>query len=167
MCCTCRYTFYKLPAPYPIIEITEVRVNGAIFAPTDYRLDNHRRIVLQDPNSLDRHCWPSQRLDVPDGADDSFEIDYTYGEAPLELAKVGAGDLACEILKACAGDDECVLPDGASSVTKRGITINFRGPADGFTNVKTADLLIAAYRCPDVAQSRIFDPADLLYADRT
>lgn len=142
--CRCRYTRIALEAPYPITGITEVLVEGVALAATDYRLDNNRDLVLQQPNTLGITCWPIQVLDAVDDAADTWSVEYTFGPSPIELAKTAAVDLACELIKACAGE-ECMLPDGVTSVTRQGVTFVLRGPETGLTNVKTADLLIAQY----------------------
>jgi len=128
-------------------------IDGVDETPT-VRLDSKREVTLLDSSA--RSCFPIQRLDLPDGAPGTWSIRYRFGLAPIGLAKLGAADLACELIKSCQGLD-CTLPDNAESVTKRGITVRFRGP--GFTNVKTADLLIDGYGCPKTGTRRMIDPA--------
>lgn len=165
--CRCRYRSTRLKAAFPIISVDQVRVDGVALAATDWRLDGHRDLVLQTPNSLGLAWWPIQNPNFPDDSVGTWAVDYTFGVAPLQIAKTAAADLACAILQACnLVEGECPLPEGSESVTKSGITIRFRSPADGITNVKTADLLINAYECPR-PENRLIDPAEPLYIDRS
>lgn len=153
--CGCRWRHFALQAPYPILEIIEFEVNG-VDETADVRLDNNRDLALLASSA--RGCFPMQSLDQPDGTAGTWSVLYRFGAAPLELAKIAAADLACQLIKDCVEPD-CENPDNVESISKRGVTVKFRLPSDGVTNVRSADLLINEYQCQTTGTSRIIDPS--------
>lgn len=105
-------------AGYPVRSITEVKIDGVLIDPSQYRLDERRYLTAMNGSR-----WPScQNLDLDDTESGTFSITYEYGQTPPLFAKDAAGQLACEIFKSCAGL-ECALPVGTTRVTRQGITI--------------------------------------------
>jgi hypothetical protein len=103
---------------YPVREIIEVKIDGAVVDPADYRLDEWRYLTRVDGGR-----WPNcQRLDLDDTEDGTFSVRYTYGQNPPVYGQLAARQLACETYKGCAGD-ECALPEGVSRVVRQGIVI--------------------------------------------
>lgn len=153
--CRCRWPHLTLQAPYPILEILAFDIAG-VNSLADVRLDSNREATLLESSGLS--CFPSQDLSAADGAPGTWSMRYRFGAAPIEPAKRAAGDLACELLRTCPGGD-CEQPDNVEAVIKRGVTVRFRLPIDGATNVKTADWLIDAYGCQTTGTSRIIDPS--------
>jgi hypothetical protein len=103
---------------YPVRRIDEVKIDGAIIAESEYRLDE-RRYLTRKNNGL----WPScQDMSVDDTESGSFSITYSYGIDPPQIGRDAASQLACEIYKACSGE-ECALPSGVTRVTRQGITM--------------------------------------------
>lgn len=156
--CECHWRHIELRAPFPILAILAFEVAGVDHL-ADVRLDSNRQMTLEDGSDLPWFPW--QNLNAPDGDPGTWSVSYSFGAPPLELAKIANGDLACELIEACQGN-ECALPDGTVSVTKGGVTINLRGPDEGFTNVMTADLLTNRYGCPETPTARLIDPAERL-----
>ena len=114
----CQPSRVKL-AGYPVREITEVKINGAIVAPTEYTLWNHRYL-----SALNDNVWPlAQDLTLEDTEDNTFSVSYTYGMSPPAAGVAAAGELACQLYQACAGSTTCALPTGTTRVTRQGITI--------------------------------------------
>lgn len=112
----------KLPG-YPVREIVQVKIDGDIVDPDTYRLDGYRYLVrVRDPAEPETALrWPScQMLDLPDTADGTFSVTYTYGQNPPLAGQHAARELACEIAKQCAGG-ECKLPTGVSQITRQGV----------------------------------------------
>jgi hypothetical protein len=104
---------------YPVQIITEVKIDGEVIAPSEYRLDEHRRLTR-----LNGLHWPScQDLSLGDDEEGTFSITYAYGASPPPEAVNAAAQLACEIYKQCANVGECNLPTGATRVSRQGITI--------------------------------------------
>lgn len=113
----CSPSLVKLSG-YPVTAITEVLLDGVILAPTEYRLHNSRYAMRLN----DAH-WPwSQDLTLADTEDNTWSISYTYGAAPPAMGIAAAGQLGCELYKACSGE-ACALPVGTTRVNRQGVTI--------------------------------------------
>lgn len=105
-------------AGYPVREITEVLIDGAVLAATEYALWNDRYLTR-----LNNTRWPRvNNLTLEDTEDGTWSITYTYGADPPALAIDAAAQLACELYKACAGDT-CALPPGTTRQIRQGVTI--------------------------------------------
>jgi hypothetical protein len=111
-----RHAFEVRLDGYPVREVTEVKVGGDVLDPSSYRLENWRWLVRTDGLP-----WPTCRGPVADLEDNSAL--YTYGQDPPITAQLAAAQLACEAYKQCAGANDCLLPSGATRVTRQGITI--------------------------------------------
>jgi hypothetical protein len=109
---------------YPVQEVTEVKVNGAVVPATEYRLDEQRYVTaVRALSTDDANSWPGcQNLDLPDTQEGTWSITYTYGQEPPEIGIEAAAQLACELYKACNGES-CALPKGTTRVTRQGVTI--------------------------------------------
>lgn len=112
--CVCGHCSLKLP--YPVCSIDEVIVDGMLLSDDMYRVDNFTTIVLLDlaGPAVTGNCWK--------GCDNSITL--TYGLPVPEMVKLGAAEMACEIIKHCVGRP-CVLPQRISSVTRQGVSISF------------------------------------------
>lgn len=103
----------------PVHEITEVKIDGVVIDPSEYRLDNNKWLVAMNGGR-----WPAcQRLDLDDTEDGTWSVTYTHGR-PIPMAgQMAARDLAYEIYKSCIDDEgECELPEGVTRVTRQGLT---------------------------------------------
>lgn len=112
---------------YPVREITEVKIDGVVVDPATYRLDGHRWLVrVRDPLDPNTQLfWPHcQMLDLPDTEPGTFSVTYTFGAEPPLIGIAAAGQLGCELYRACSGAGECSLPTGTVRVTRQGITIS-------------------------------------------
>lgn len=100
----------------PVVEVTEVRLNGAAF--DDFELVGD---VLA---RADGERWPAcQDLTDPD-----FEVDVTWGVAPPGLGERAARDLACVLVSADCGDESCQEPANVVRQTGGGMTIEVQSP---------------------------------------
>ncbi len=114
----CDPSLIKL-AGVPIREVSEVKINGDVVNPDEYRVFNDR--YLQRLNSV---RWPvSQNLTLPDTDENTFSITYTYGADPPSLGLAAAGQIACELFKVCE-NGTCQLPTGVTRITRQGVTID-------------------------------------------
>lgn len=105
---------------YPVREIVQVKIDGAIVDPSEYRLDERRFLVR-----LNGDLWPScQNMGVADTEVGSFSVTYTMGQDPPRMGRNAAAQLACEVYKSCANVGDCVLPSAARRITRQGITID-------------------------------------------
>jgi len=127
--CGCSPLSQVLLSGYPVREITEVKIDGAVVAPDEYRLDERRWLTRMADVDGNVQLWPAcQRLDLADTESGTFSITYRYGQDPPVTGIHAAAQLGCELYRACTGG-ECILPSGATRVTRQGVTIE-RG---GFT----------------------------------
>lgn len=123
--CGCKPLDWIKLSGYPVREITEVKIDGAVVDPTTYRLDERRRLVrVPDPLDPDTWLrWPAcQHLGLPDTMEGTFSVTYRYGQDPPPLGVHAAAQLGCELYKACSGQ-ACALPTGTSRVNRQGVTI--------------------------------------------
>lgn len=109
-----------LPFDWPR-EVEEVRIDGAIIDPADYRLDQATRTIhLRD------RTWPlRQDLALEDTEPGTWSVTVTHGEDPPALLIGAAIDYAVELGKGCSGL-ACALPARAVSIAKQGITIDLQ-----------------------------------------
>lgn len=110
---------------FPIVEVTEVKVDGDVLSSDYYRVDDQMYLRrLPDANG-NNPGWPcGQDLDLETTEDDTFEVTYTYGvEPPLSGVKAAAV-LACEIALACQPETagQCRLPSSVVSTSRQGVT---------------------------------------------
>jgi hypothetical protein len=127
--CGCTPLSRVLLSGYPVREITEVKIDGAVIPADEYRLDERRWLTRMADADGNVQLWPAcQRWDLPDTESGTFSVTYRYGQDPPITGIHAAAQLGCELYRACTGGD-CVLPSGATRVTRQGVTIE-RG---GFT----------------------------------
>lgn len=116
---------------YPVREITEVKIDGAVLdttyddgAPT-YRLDGWRWLTrMNDPAQLQlQKAWPAcQNLALNDDQPGTFSVTYRYGVDPPASGISAAIQLACQLALAGSGKP-CQLPIGTTKIVKTGVTI--------------------------------------------
>lgn len=140
--CGCWKMELKAPGDLPILSIEEVRVGTTVIDPSEYTLLGEKYFV---PRGISILYYPYQDMNVSPGEQGSWEIDITYGVEPPSLGKLAAIDLAKELLKACNGDDDCVLPHGVTSVTRDGVTYSFESISTGYTNIQTVDFFLSEH----------------------
>jgi hypothetical protein len=117
----CEPSLVKL-AGVPVREITEVLVDGAILAASEYRVFQDRYL-----QRLNNGRWPRrQNLTLADTEDGTWSISYTFGADPPALGVSAAAQIACEMFKSCdnATSGACALPTGVTRITRQGLTID-------------------------------------------
>lgn len=130
--CGCGYISQVKLGDYPVREIVEVKIDGAVLpltygdgAPT-YRLDKWRFLTrMDDPAQPDvQAMWPQcQNLTLNDDQPGTFAIRYTYGVDPPLVGMEAARQLGCQLSLAMSGK-ACQLPAGVTQTTKQGVTVN-------------------------------------------
>lgn len=123
--CGCRPLSTVLLSGYPIREVVQVKIDGAVVDPDTYRLDDRRKLVrVRELDTDDALFWPScQALDLPDTEDGTFSVRYTFGQNPPKSGQDAAAELACQMYLQCSGSDECRLPQGATVINRQGVRI--------------------------------------------
>lgn len=140
----------KLPG-YPVVEVTEVLIDGVAVDPELYRVDDQQYLVYQ-PESLNSGTqnWPVfNDVRLPPGSVGTWSVEYVYGVAPPPGGKEAAAALGCELAKSCSADDEdCRLPARVTSITRQGVTMAVLDPLtlfqDGLTGLPEVDLWVSA-----------------------
>lgn len=147
--CGCRLDSIPLAGRYPVLEIDEVKIDGAALPASSYRLDEYSRLVR-----VDGERWPA-RQDLskdPDADADTFIIRFKVGRlVPTDL-QYAAALLACELKKACGGQG-CSLPDGVSRIIRDGIEYDVVDSlpnkiitSDGLTGIAEVDRILYQYK---------------------
>lgn len=134
---------------YPVTAITEVKIDGAVFDPAKYRLDEWRYMTRTDGN-----LWPvDQNLLLADTEVGTWSIALGYGEPPPQMGINACAQLAGELTKHCSGDvAKCELPLRVTAVTRQGVTYSVANVMDilnkGGTGLYFIDLFVNTYN-PD------------------
>lgn len=93
----------------------------------------------------------------------NVEITYTYGSSIPPAGKMAARTLAMEFAKLWAGDEDCMLPQRITSISRQGISYTLLDSQDFIEDVRTGlyavDLFLKSIN-PDKARakSRVFSP---------
>lgn len=139
----------------PVIDVTQVRVDGEVIDPDLYRVDGDRWLVYLDEEAPDDALrgWPSaQRLKREPTEEQTFEVQYSFGTLPPDGANLIAGALAAEFVKAFNPDPEqakgCRLPRRVQTVSRQGVSIAVIDPLtlfdEGRTGIAEIDMWVAA-----------------------
>lgn len=139
----------------PLNSVTEVKIDGAVLDPSQYRVDDGQFLVRLPDAEGRSESWPvSQRLDLPTTEAGTFSVEFKYGQAVPEYLRHAAAIVACEFALACSPrPEDCRLPQRVSTVVRQGVTqlmldpLNFLHPSPGqpFTfGIYEVDLAIKA-----------------------
>lgn len=116
--CGCGCLSQVLLSGYPVQGISQVKIDGEIVPPSEYRLDEKRYLTRKNGN-----FWPAcQDLSLDDDQPGTFSVSYWYGAPAPGLAQSAAAELACQLYRLCSGMDDCVLPTNVSRTTRLGVT---------------------------------------------
>lgn len=109
---------------YPVWQIVEVLIDGAVVDPSLYRLDGWEWLTAVRPLATDQPSqWPScQNLDLPSTQPGTFSVEYLCGVSPPLLGQDAAAQLAAQFFFAASGA-ECQLPVGTTKLIRQGVTI--------------------------------------------
>lgn len=135
---------------WPLVSVTSVKVDGDTLASARYRIDDQRYLVRLPEADGTKQSWPCcQDVTLASTEDDTFEVTFTYGQAPPASGELAARVLACELALACSGG-ECQLPKRVTSIVRQGIGISMAiDPmtflSDGLTGIYEVDLFLGAH----------------------
>jgi len=121
--CECA-TYPTVTLPHRnVTSVTNVTIDGVTLDPADYRLNGRRLLRLDDT------AWPTcQDWGVDNGQVGSWSVTYRHGSPVPVGGQIAAGVLTCELVKACEGSDDCLLPRRIQEVTRQGVTAVFTDP---------------------------------------
>lgn len=133
----------------PVTKIHSVRTrDGRILDPSSYYLVDHS--TLQAAAGVP---WTPCNV----------EITYTYGSPIPTSGKMAARTLAVEFTKLWSGDEDCMLPQRITSISRQGVSYTLLDSQDFIDDVRTGlyavDLFLKSTN-PDKARarSRVFSP---------
>lgn len=135
---------------WPVASVTEVKVDGVVLDAARYRIDDSRFLVRLPDADDSRQSWPCcQDLALDTTEPDTFEVTFTYGQAPPASGVLAAKVLACELALACTGGDGCRLPKRVTSIVRQGIAMTVIDPfeflTDGLTGLYEVDLFLGTH----------------------
>lgn len=149
----------------PIRNIVDVHVDGQPIDRTWFWLENNRWLVSSDgfgDEEADSPLipWPRQIPQRQLGGVGTWSVTVEHGADPPPPLVRAAVTLACETVKQCTGDDTCVLPDNATSVTREGVTIRLAQRQEGKVGVPFIDNMLEQYGCASqrARARRLHDP---------
>lgn len=156
---------------YPVVDVTEVLIDGEVVAEARYRVDDRQRLVYQPELDGDgeRRGWPCcQRLSRAAGEEGTWSVEYVHGQEPPLGGVRAAAALGCQLALSCLpADDElgkkCRLPKRVTSITRQGVTLAIIDPltlfADGLTGLPEVDLWVQSVIKGDQRRrGRVFVP---------
>jgi hypothetical protein len=124
----------------PVGEVYEVKVNGNIIDPDDYRVVENSIVWQGDGPSP----FPAmQDLSLPDSLPGTFSITYLNAYPVDLLGAQAAAYLALEFAKACKGKGKCDLPRGVTQVVRSGVSFSIE--AGLFPNGRTGIDIVDAF----------------------
>lgn len=136
-----------------VLSIEEITVNGAVIPDDDYRLGMGRYLIPHDGGALDP--WPVQNLNRPDGDTGTWSALIRHGNPPPPHLADAAADLAKELVLYCI-NGTCRIPETATSMSKDGMTLEFKLPEKGETGLPKVDSIVSLYQCR--RRRRMYDP---------
>lgn len=151
--CGCGATSFIRLAGYPVREVSEVKIDGVVLDPSEYRLIGRRKLLrTSDPGPpVVRRRWPScQDLTLDDDQPGTHSVTYSYGAEPPQSGRDAAAALACQLYAACDSGATCQLPNKVTTIVRQGITMERIVPLasllrSGATGIPSLDAFIAAY----------------------
>jgi len=133
----------------PITKIHTIRNRaGVVVDPSSYYLVDHSTI-----QAVSGAKWTP--CDI--------EVTYTYGTEPPTLGRLAARTLAFEFCKLWNGDDDCMLPQRVTSVSRQGVSYTILDSQEFIDDLRTGlyvvDMFLKSVN-PDKARAkaRVFTP---------
>lgn len=126
----------------PIVEVTEVKVDGEVLESSAYRVDNQATLVRLRDEDQSRASWPCcPIMDLDSDEEGTFEVSFTYGRRPPSMGVDAAAKLACEIAKSMSGQN-CALPERVTNVTRQGVSVSVVAPEDFLDSGRTGIFIV-------------------------
>lgn len=115
--CGCS-SIHEVELPPSTLFVMAVRVDGAVVAAGDWRLDRGHRLVRTDGEP-----WPCcQDLERADTEEGTFSVGVVAGEAEHAMGRFAAVELAAELYLAMADPASCRIPTKVREVVRQGVT---------------------------------------------
>lgn len=166
--CGCGILYQVTLPGYPVVSVDLVLVDGDVVPPSNYRVDDQRRLVGVRRADGSLQTWPvCQRMDLADDEPRTWSVTYTYGAEPPIGGVIAAASLACQLALSCNPDavtaGKCRLPKRVTSITRQGMTLAVIDPLtlfrDGLTGLSEVDLWVQSeMRGNATRRASVFDP---------
>lgn len=140
--CSCT-TLSQVDLPGPVGGILDVLIDGFSVDPMFYRVDQGHLLVAQHG-----YVFPAcQDMTLPETEEGTFAVRYWKGFAPNSLTNYAAGVLAAEFYKACTNAKGCRLPNGVTTITRQGVTMEIQSGLwqGGWTGIREVDAIITTF----------------------
>lgn len=163
--CHTRLAHNEVALPAPVGRVDEVRVDGVVVNPENYRVDEGHLLVWTPQSNPPWNL--SQDPALSDSEPGTFSVTYLNAYPVGPSGAYAAGVLANEYAKACSGA-KCRLPTGVTTIVRQGITMDLPSGAfpNGMTGIREIDAFIALWNPEQRTQStRVWSP-DLRTARR-
>lgn len=150
----------RINLPYPVFEVTEVKVDGEVLDPDAYLPYNRRELVRVDGGE-----WPEcNDLMFDDSMVGTWSVTAQYGEPVPIMGKMAIGELATQIYNRCPGSGgaDCILPTGVvKEVTRQGVKKVFFDAESAFRSGRVGmyytDMFISTYNPSGSGMATIFN----------
>lgn len=159
--CACcgTYSAITLPTTFPVDpDSITVTIDGAPLDSSAYRLERGNVLVR-----VDGLRWQPNSFGLPNSQCAETIVSYDAGALPPIELQMAAAELACELKKACNGDD-CGLTDRVTRINRRGVQMDLMDLTEmlksGSTGLPTVDRAIAIHG--NCSHDAIMDPLDML-----
>lgn len=128
---------------FPVRNVSEVRIDGLVLSIGSYRVDQRQFLVRTDGQP-----WPNVQERMKANAESgTWEVSLAVGEDPPAGGVLAVKELACELVAAAAGDEDCRIPQRVTQVTRQGVTYLMTDLmeflAEGRSGLYTVDLFLA------------------------
>lgn len=156
--CSCNSIPQIQLSSWPLLSVTEVKVDGSVLDSSRYRIDDHRWLVRLDDADGTNPGWPCcQDMLEPTTAEDTFSVSFTHGVEPPPEGVRAAAVLGCELALACSPEtaSKCRLPKRTTQVVRAGVTLSLIDPTELFqwkpgqgpprTGLMEVDVFLSAY----------------------
>lgn len=132
----------------PVLEVSEVIVDGAVLAESAWVLGDPDGINVGRLFRVDGGTWPCcQDVALPVTAEGTLQITYTWGRAAPPGGARLVELLACEYVRAWSGDSKCRLPGRFQTITRENLTATKADPSTllglGMTGIAEIDDWVA------------------------
>lgn len=150
--CSCT-VLHEAVLPAPVYDVTGVTVDGTPMAAGTWRVDDNRLLVR-----VDGGAWPAcQRLDLADTQPGTWSVTARYGEPVPTLGQQAVAELACEILRACAGEN-CLLPANVQQLVRQGVSITLDATQSIVDRLYFCGLFVQTYNPHKLpGRARVYD----------
>lgn len=148
------YTVLELDTQWPVVEITEVKIDGAVVDPATYRLDDWGRIQRLTTPGVVNPGWPVVRWPdrahpvVPTPGAGTFSVSYRYGRVVPLNGMIAALALACA-MRAWSTPVAELFGDNVTSLSTGGMSMSLEttaaAVADGRTGINAVDRFLCQY----------------------